>query len=449
MNRIARGCVLFVLAWSGGQALAGGATPLTPGFADTRPQINPRVAYDGKETFLVVWQQGRHYHEQQEGDILALRLDLEGRPLDDRPLRVCTHAGSQERPRVVFSDGYFHLAWQDLRNGRDWDVYGARIDPDGTLLDEEDGVALAAGAGNQAVPVLAAAEGGALLVWQHSDGDGFYELRGVTLSAEAVGEALPLVHAGGNPGPWYGYSPGFGFLGEPLTQPPRHDEHLRGGGVALARAGAGWLLSWNDEANWGFGGATGITRRFARLTRHGERLVVEDVHRAPTPPVGQRGGDFAVGPDSSLYASAGTLGRGKEVATAILFSNRGPAVPRPNPNREPERLGSGWDPEHTALIFDHGLQVQGPVAATLFGKAFTLVTPGLAAAKPPHSRRLYLSRLAADGRRLDNNATVIHEGLQSPANPDIAASPEGLLLVFEQGDENGHRRIWNLLLGEH
>ena len=447
MRRIARGCLLLWLAMPAGQALPAEAAPLTPGFADPRPQLNPRVAHDGAGTFLVVWQQGRHYHQQQEGDILALRLDRKGRPLDEQPLRVCTHPGSQAQPRVVFSNGLFYLVWQDLRNGRDWDVYGARIDPAGTLLDAE-AVAVATGEGNQAAPVLAASDEGALVVWQHSGPDGFYELHGATLSGDGVSEPQPLVHADGKPGSWYGYSPGFGFAGEPLTHPPAHPERLRGGELVLIHSGNGWLLSWNDESNWGFGGSSGITRRFARLLRDGKRLVVAEVQRAPTPPVGHRAGVFAVGPQLALYASTGTLGRGKEVATALLFPNQGPAAPRPNPNRDPERLGSGWDPAHTALVFDHRLQVQGPMAAAWDGKAFVLVTPGLADAQPPHSLRLYLSRLGPDGRRL-GEATVLHEGPTPPASPHLAAGADGLLLVFEQKDGDERRRIWSKRLEVH
>jgi hypothetical protein len=100
------------------------------------------------------------------------------------------------------------------------------------------------------------------------------------------------------------------------------------------------------------------------------------------------------------------------------------------------------------LIFDHKLAVQGPMAAAWSGTAFVLVTPGLAAADAPHSRRLYLARFGADGRRLGETA-VIHEGRRPPANPDLAASPDGGLLVFEQMDGDERRRIWGKLLGEH
>jgi hypothetical protein len=97
--------------------------------ADARAQLNPAVAHDGKGTYLVVWQQGRFYHQSQSADILAVRIDARGRVLDRQPIVVCNVEASQEQPQVAYSGGTFLVVWHDLRNGRDWDVYARPGEP--------------------------------------------------------------------------------------------------------------------------------------------------------------------------------------------------------------------------------------------------------------------------------------------------------------------------------
>src|SRR5690606_6538615 len=116
----------------------------------------PHAAH-GKNAFLVVWQSGRtapgdltqglKFH----GDIVGIRVGKNGKPLDAKPLVICQAADLQQEPRVAYGNGVFLVIWQDLRNGKDWDVYAARVSDDGKVLDP-DGILISGGAHNQALP---------------------------------------------------------------------------------------------------------------------------------------------------------------------------------------------------------------------------------------------------------------------------------------------------------
>ncbi len=400
--------------------VAGEAVVAMPLAGDARPQLNPAIAHDGKGTYLVVWQQGRFYHQSQSADILAARIDARGRVLDRQPIVVCNAEASQEQPQVVFSAGTFLVAWHDLRNGRDWDVYAARVSADGKVL-ERNGFLVAGGAGNQASPALAAADDSFLVVWQHYDQH--YRLQASLIPAAGpAAPAQPLQ-----------------FRGEPLW----------GGDLALARVGDGWLLSWNDEKSWSLSGgaSTMITRHFAKLAVRNGKMAVLDVQRAPAIHVGRSGGRFAVGGGpSALYAGWAIVGRGNRAATAVLFDSD--ASPIRNPNPEQDKRASGWNTDRMMTLFSLDVPVDGPVAAT-FGQGMYLAAAREAySGKPTDRNRLLGSRLTPAGVRIDKASAwpVLHESPHRIANPALAGGSRHFLLAFEQEDADGRRQIWTKIL---
>lgn len=385
--------------------------------ADARAQLNPVMTYDGRGMYLLVWQQGRFYHQSQSADILAVRIDAHGRVLDRKPIVICNAAASQEQPQVTFSAGRFLVVWHDLRNGRDWDVYAARMKPDGTVL-EPNGFLVAGGAQNQANPVLAPAENGFLVVWQHYDR--YYRLK------------ASMIPVGGHAQPGY-----------PLNF---HGEALWGGEHALVRVGDGWLLSWNDERSWSkSSGATGmITRHFARLAVHDGKATVLKVQRAPAIHVGRSGGLFSSdGKSTALYAGSSIVGRGNRAATAILLDGvRAAAIKNPNP--EQAKQGSGWNTEYMMTLFNIGVPVDSPVA-TAFGQGVYLAVARKAYSGKPSDRNLLLgSRLTTAGIRLDAASSwpVLHDSPHRIANPVLAGGEGHFMLAFEQEDADGRRHIW-------
>ncbi len=389
--------------------------------ADARAQLNPAVAHDGKGTYLVVWQQGRFYHQSQSADILAVRIDARGRVLDREPIVICDVKASQEQPQVAYSGGTFLVVWHDLRNGRDWDVYGIRVNADGRVR-EPDGFLVAGGGQNQANPVLASADGGFLVVWQHYDRH--YQLQATTIpAAGGVRPVQPLQFRG---------------------------NALWGGEHALARIGDGWLLSWNDEKAWSLsGGATSmITRHFARLAVRNGKPAVLAVQRSPAIPIGRSGGRFASsGAATALYASWGIAGRGNRTATAALFGTEGATAFR-NPNQEQARGWSGWNTERMITLYNLDVPVDGPVAVAFGQGMYLAVAREAYSGKPSDRNRLLGSRLTAAGVRIDESPAwpVLHQSPHRIANPALAAGNRQFLLVFEQEDAAGQRQIWSKIL---
>jgi hypothetical protein len=106
----------------------------------------PALAWCGG-VYLLVWQADRN----EKADIVAMRLDRNGRPMETRPFVVSAAADCQERPRIASGRDVFLVVWHDLRNGRDWDVYAARVSPAGKTLDPE-GIPVARADRNQCEP---------------------------------------------------------------------------------------------------------------------------------------------------------------------------------------------------------------------------------------------------------------------------------------------------------
>jgi hypothetical protein len=132
---------------------------------------NPAVAF-GKDSYLVIWQEGWN-GEGGNSRIHALRVGLDGKPVDTKPLELAPcKTGVQENPRIAFFKDTFLVVWQDLRNGKDCDVLGTRVSADGKLLDKQP-IAIAAAPRSQAMPDVAADDKGFMAVWHGFPGNDF------------------------------------------------------------------------------------------------------------------------------------------------------------------------------------------------------------------------------------------------------------------------------------
>lgn len=120
----------------------------------------------GKDVYLIVWQTDRN----ENADIVGVRLDKTGKPIDSKPFVICAEKDAQERPKVTFGDGLFLVVWHDLRNEKDWDVYGARVSPEGTVLDPK-GIAVTKTANNQCEADVAWDGKAFQVLWRSFQGD--------------------------------------------------------------------------------------------------------------------------------------------------------------------------------------------------------------------------------------------------------------------------------------
>lgn len=166
------------------------ADPFTvaPTAALANPQYFPRVAYsEAADLWLVVWQDGLPTGDEtaRDGraqDIYGCRIRGDGTVLDPEGIAICTAPDFQGRP-VVASDGTnFVVLWQDIRSGKDWDVYGARVSANGTVLDPN-GFLVSGGDHNQCFPELVYGGGNYYAIWLDSRNFPEYRLFGSRISA--------------------------------------------------------------------------------------------------------------------------------------------------------------------------------------------------------------------------------------------------------------------------
>jgi len=228
---------------------------------DGRDAYMPAAAF-GDGTFLVAWQAGRigpgdiREGLTFTGDLVACRVDKSGKPLDEKPLVVSAAADLQERPRVASDGKNFLVVWQDLRNGKDYDTYAARVTPDGKVLDA-DGILVCGGKGNQANPRVAWDGKAFVVVWQDFRSGSFYEVYGGRVSAE--GKALDpggVKLAAANGAKHQRYTPAVASTGEGrsfVVWAGGHGRRADAGGVFVSDGKPAGSVAYKDVDTRGHG----------------------------------------------------------------------------------------------------------------------------------------------------------------------------------------------------
>jgi hypothetical protein len=110
-------------------------------------QSAPRVASDGT-AFFVTWQDGRNAGD----DIYGTRVLATGQVAQPSGVVIVQGSAFATAPDVAFSSGHYLTIWSDNR-AADFDIYGTRVDPTGTVLDPG-GVMISAMAGTEAYPAV-------------------------------------------------------------------------------------------------------------------------------------------------------------------------------------------------------------------------------------------------------------------------------------------------------
>ena len=206
--------ILTVLAivLTAGAGLTGEMTPeaLLP-VHEEQDAYTPCVAF-ARDVYVVAWQSGRLAPgDLREGfnfnaSIVGCRVDKTGKALDARPFPIAGAASLgklpgtvnlRQKPHAAANGDIVLVVWQDLRNGKDWDVYAARVAPDGKVLDP-DGILVCGGPHNQAMPQVAWDGKTFLVVWQDYRSNDHYDIYAGRVGAD--GKALDpqgfLVSAG-------------------------------------------------------------------------------------------------------------------------------------------------------------------------------------------------------------------------------------------------------------
>jgi hypothetical protein len=167
-------------------------------------QQTPAVTFGG-ENSLVVWE------DQRDGNnIYAARVNRSGAVLDPQGIAVSTGAATQRTPAATFDGANYLIAWHDYRGSAPPDIYGARLDPSGCLLDTA-GLAISSASGAQRYAAVASDGNGCLVVWQdyrNGDSADIYAARvdrfgnvldpnGITITTAAGMQMYPKVSFGG------------------------------------------------------------------------------------------------------------------------------------------------------------------------------------------------------------------------------------------------------------
>ncbi|MCY1016116.1 hypothetical protein [Pyxidicoccus sp. MSG2] len=121
---------------------------------------NPAVASDGHQ-YQVVWNEWT-----PDGfNILGLRVPHEGEPGELSPIPICTATHNQVRPVIAAFGGLSLVVWNDSRSNSFGDLYAARIDSDGGVLDP-DGQPLLRASWSKYTHAVSASEAGFLVAWE-------------------------------------------------------------------------------------------------------------------------------------------------------------------------------------------------------------------------------------------------------------------------------------------
>jgi len=135
-------------------------------------QHRPSIAFDGTN-YLVVWQDNRIYFRDISGarvhDIFGTRMSPSGTVLDTVGIPICTADSNQVSPSLAFDGANYVVVWEDYRRGAEPDIYGARVDVSGTVLDPS-GIEIMAAGGSQSDPCIASDGTNSLVLWRDSRG---------------------------------------------------------------------------------------------------------------------------------------------------------------------------------------------------------------------------------------------------------------------------------------
>lgn len=127
-------------------------------------QRYPVAAYC-KGVYLVVWQEGHYgWGPPSDTEIRGIRIAQDGKMIDTKSFVISDSSDFQERPVVATNGEVFFVVWQDFRNGKDYDLFGARIAVQGDVLDPG-GKAIVEEKGNQCFPAVSFDGENFVVVW--------------------------------------------------------------------------------------------------------------------------------------------------------------------------------------------------------------------------------------------------------------------------------------------
>ncbi|MBM3331955.1 hypothetical protein FJY68_08925 [candidate division WOR-3 bacterium] len=168
-------------------------------------QGEPAIAFDGTN-YLVVWSDLRSVG----ADIYGARVTQDGSVLDPSGIALLTDSADQTAPAVCYDGSNVQLVWADTRNSPYGDIYGARVDSEGTLLDSA-GFPISLAQDWQGSPAIALGIDEALVVWEDRRGGPTTDIYGSRITHD--GEVLDSAGFAVATSTWYEFDPKIAFDG--------------------------------------------------------------------------------------------------------------------------------------------------------------------------------------------------------------------------------------------
>ena len=260
---------------------------------EVKKQSHADVAFDGTN-YLVVWEDDRYTYT----DIYGARVSTAGVVIDQNGFPIATASYVQNDPSVAFGGLNYLVVWRDSR-GSVPDIYGARVNSDGTVLDQL-GIRLSSRVSSKWYPSVAFDGLNYFVVWADYDGYNIYGTRVSQAGQVLDPNGIPISCAGesqGDPSVTFGGSEYFVVWGDGRNGYDSIDVYgarvtptgvvLDTGGIAIARApywqyepvvvydGANYVVLWTDRRNGWFT----YDIRGARIDRDGaiiDSFIVSD-----------------------------------------------------------------------------------------------------------------------------------------------------------------------------
>jgi hypothetical protein len=243
------------------------------------------VAANNHGTVLVAWRDQR-VSNNRTNDIFATRVNFTNNTVNvlDPIGFVISSNGVSQNPAVCALTNGFLVVWSDARsNGvSGTDIYGARVDTNGVLLDTND-FAICANPGNQVNPAVAGNSSGALVVWTdpRNAADTGNDIYGTRISIQGAIEDTNDVLVSRS--------------GSGQSSP------------AVAFNGTNYLVAWQDERNFTNNSTdilgTRVSAAGTVLDLHGINICTNSAAQQH-PAVGASGGDFLVAWEDSRNVGA-------------------------------------------------------------------------------------------------------------------------------------------------
>ena len=156
-------------------------------------QVQPAIASNGTN-YLLVFVDGLFGND----DIRGARFGADGTLIDGDSFAIAGDDTNQVDPAVTWNGTRWIVAWQDGRNGVDWDIYGTTVSSTGAV-GALNGAAMAATAGvDDTDPVLSSAGAVSLLAYTSGDVATSSDILGRRISvAGAVTDTTAIIVGGG------------------------------------------------------------------------------------------------------------------------------------------------------------------------------------------------------------------------------------------------------------